>query len=653
VAGLFIVALMLAALGNGVLYGQSPGALSPDREQAGSVLFEDIPKVETASLYAQTLQEAPANVTVITRQEIRRYGYRTLAEALSNVRGFYVTSDGALLYAGVRGFNLPGDYNTRILVLVNGHAMTDNVYGAMYMFGQDFGIDMDLIERIEVVRGPSSAIYGSNGIFATINIFTRAPVDSPRATATAELGSFGDRKVQVSASRYLGRGANLLLSFSGFDVQGRTLDDPQLGSTGEVGAEHGYHIFSQLTRGNWSLTANVSDRKLLAPFGWYGSDYGDTGTSSRDGRSFVESSWTHAVGKGSSLRWRLYYDQYRYYGRYDSTTPGEPTTDERDYADGDWVGTQLTYQTGVPRLGKLTVGGEFNADIRNLQQTYDVGSPGLVRDTSEPNRSFGLFAQQEWDVSRKWTLVFGVRGDDSKRDGAFVSPKLSAVYRPDARSAYKFLYGRAFRNPSAFERYWLPNPQLAAEKMHTFEFVREKGLGRSLDAVATVYYYRLSDLIEGVPATETELQYRNWRDGRAVGAEFELRGRPLAWLEAAASGGWQEARYAQGGDLPNSPDKIVQVRAAMPLVHERLTMSLAGRYLSRRMTLYGWEVAGAPVADLTFTTKHFSRDFDLQCGIRNLLDRRYFDPMSEEHTLAVMPRAGRSIFLRLLWHYGE
>src|SRR6185436_13609357 len=122
-----------------------------------------------ASKYEQKISQALSSVTIVTSDEIKKQGYRTLAEILRSVRGLFITDDRAYSYLGIRGFGRPSDYNSRVLVLVDGHRMNDNIYDSV-LIGTEGVVDVDLINRVEVIRGPSSSIYGDNAFFGVVNI---------------------------------------------------------------------------------------------------------------------------------------------------------------------------------------------------------------------------------------------------------------------------------------------------------------------------------------------------------------------------------------------------------------------------------------------------------------------------------------------------
>ena len=617
-------------------------------------------QVETASLKKQSLSDAPADVTVITAAEIRRYGYRTLAEALSNVRGFYTTQDGGFQYVGVRGFSLLGDYNTRFLVMINGHQMTDNVYGAMYMFGQDFGLDMDLVDQIEIVRGPSSSLYGSNGVFATINIITKTAGDQASASASTEIGSFGETKVLASATFRVGRTGRGLVSGSMFHTDGRTVglstsDNPgQVVNIGGVGKEQGYHSFATLAWNRWSVTAMFGERRVAVPTGYYKTDLGDSGTRDLESRNFVELAWHRPLGHGKALKWRAYYDQFRYDGIYNYVHGYNEQN--FDGAAGDWVGSQLLYQQEHPKLGTITAGAEVNIDIRNSQYQYSLYSTpeGIERQDyfliRQLNANYGMFIQDEWKPAAAWTIYLGGRFDDSRNNPAVFSPRAAVVYKRKA-ATYKVMYGRAFRNPSTFERYYTPNPSLTAERIQSIEVSREQQLSKGLRLLTSVFHYSLSDLIQGVPVDEYTLQYQNSSKASATGMELEMNGHPFEWLDTTASYTLQRVRGVDDQQrLENSPVQIAQFRAAVPFARNRMVVSGAMRYVSSRLTALDGAVPAATVFDLTGTAKAGNRGMELQFGVRNLFNNQYADPLSAEHASAVLPRAGRSVYVKLTWH---
>jgi signal transduction histidine kinase len=338
-------------------------------------LFGDLPTVEAVALHAQTLAEAPANVSVITAADIRHYGYRTLAEALASVRGFYVTNDHTYHYVGVSGVSLPGDFNTRLLVMLNGHPLTDNIYNSNGFFGQDFGLDMDLVERIEIIRGPTSARYGSNGMLTNINVVTCSPVDGERLRVSTETDSFGERKLSASSSLYLGGGANLLVSGSAFNNTGISFPPASLGlppqsvppgaSGSNADGERAYHTFANLIWHDWSFTAYFNSRDKQPPVGLGTSLSDDPSQHVVDGRSMAGATYKHQVGPGK-LQWQISYDRYRCQDRYDYPVDGQIQA-VRDYNRGDWVDSQLTYELPVRSVGSLAVGVEGSWELRNLQ----------------------------------------------------------------------------------------------------------------------------------------------------------------------------------------------------------------------------------------------------------------------------------------------
>ena len=638
---------------------------STPKPDLGSMSFEQLMaiKVQGASLHPQSLQDAPASVTIISAEDIRKYGYRTLGEALASVRGFSLSNNRTYHSVGVRGFNLPSDYGNRILVLVNGHNMADNVFDSMLWFGVDFPVDLKLMQRIEVIRGPSSAIYGSNGVLATINIITKTPNEVGPVSLTASVGSFGEKKIQVMGSTPLGQNASLLLSGSVFNNSGEKslyfpgFDTPQNnhGVAQRMDGEKGYHFFGNLVWRNWTFTTVISDRNKTQPISWGPTVFNDRGTHVVENSNYVEAAYTREV-RGGTLDWKTYYNQTHLGGRFDYPLESS-TEDNRTLSWGDWVGTSLTYRLDVRRLGTLTAGLEGQVDLRALQSSSDV-SPAPIEfvNIDRRDKTLGLFVQDERQLSQHWKLDLGVRLDLSHYRQSFVSPRAALIYQPSAVGTYKFLYGRAFRNPSAFDLFYedgftaVANPAARPEKADTVEVDVERKIGRRMNLITSVYGYRISDFLTGVYTANGLIQTQNTGEIHATGFEIELNGRPSAWLQATASYAIQRSTDDVAKNvLPNSPDHQAKLRFAIPL-GRRFDLSSGMQYYSSALTLAGARLNAVYLADFTVTSRRLIPNLDVQFGVRNSFNRNYSEPIALDPRADSMRQPGRSVFVEFTAH---
>src|ERR1700687_789070 len=283
--------------------------------------LEDLMSINMDSVYGasgfkQKVTEAPASVTIITSDEIQRYGYRTLADILRNVRGFYVGYDRNYSYLGVRGYGLPGDYNSRITLLIDGHRLNDNIYeGAL--IGTEFPIDVDLIDRVEVIRGPNSSLYVASAFLGVINIITKRGHELQKVSVASNVASYGTYQGRVSYGNKFSNGLEVLLSGSWYDSHGqdqlffKEFDNPANNNGIAVNAdEDGFRqLLANVSLGRFTLHGVFGSRDKRIPTAPFGTVFNVTGTHTIDARGYLDLQYDGKLA-GWNLNNRIFYDQY-------------------------------------------------------------------------------------------------------------------------------------------------------------------------------------------------------------------------------------------------------------------------------------------------------------------------------------------------------
>ncbi|MCB9896486.1 MAG: TonB-dependent receptor [Planctomycetes bacterium] len=627
-------------------------------DDLSSLSLEDLLglQVETvsgASRHVQEQREAPSAVTVLTAEDVRRHGWRTLSDALRSVRGVDVTDDRSYEHLGLRGFNPLGDYNSRVLLLIDGHRMNDPVYDTATI-GLDLPLDLDLVERIELVRGPGSALYGSNAFFGVINIVTRKASDIAGAELAAGVGSRGLRLGRGTWGGEIDDGTSLVASVSGTGSDGDRYDypeysgDPTGGHVSGTDGERARSLWVALTRGDVTFTAASGRRAKDFPTGSYESVIGDDRNVTRDAHTWLDAAW-HPESDGPwDVTARAFYDDYSYFGTYVYDDGG--TYVNHDRGEGRTLGGELLVSNSSIEGHRLTLGGEVRDDYRQDQSNYDSD---VYLDVHDASTTWGVFAQDEIALADTLGLTAGMRYDRDTDFGGTLNPRLALVWTPREQSTVKLLAGDAYRAPNAFEASYhdgfvttKPNPDLDPETIRTYELVWEEDLAEGVRSSISLWRYALTDLItQVVDPADGLLVFENVDRVDAHGVEFEVEGRFESGWRTRLSQVWQQAEDGEGQPLTNSPDHLTKASLLAPLVDESLWLGLELQHTGERRTLAGDRSRAALVTNLTLRLLT-DDDWDLSATVTNLFDVAVEAPGGSDLAQDVLALPGRALVVQ-------
>lgn len=619
-------------------------------------------KVFTASRHLEKSEDAPSAVTIITADEIAKHGWRTLGEVLNSVRGFYLAYDRDYQNIGVRGFQRFGaDLDSRILLMIDGHRLNEKVYETAQV-GTEFPLDLDMIERIEIVRGPSSSMFGTNALFGVINIITRRPSVQRMLEFSGDAASFEGRTGRMA----LGLQKNdrsLFLSGSLYRNNGAAdLYFPEMVPVGNGGIAHNVdgdrydHFFANAQAGGFRLQGLYSTRTKLLSAAPYDTLFNHPQNRSKDERAYADLSYQHSLSATLDVDAHVYYDSALTIGTGMLEVPELGTEVEaKTRGRADWLGTSFNLSKQIGRH-RVMFGSEYEHAIRVDLENYYLGAPSLfsLRAHRTPQQAAG-YVQAEIKPLARLAINAGGRLDWFDTFGAAFTPRLAAIYTLNARTALKYIYGRAFRAPNAFESYYVdyvvvgePNPNLRPEHMESHEVVLERRLSTWLHLTAGGYYNRMRGLIEQAPDASNGLtHFVNIGRDTGRGLEFELEAKRASGLSGRASYTLADARDdMQNVRLTSSPLHTAKFDASIPLTRF-VFVSPEWNYTSAQATYQQTRVSPSFLTNLSVLLRPPHGNWEISATGYNLLDRRWWSPVGYDLRQAQILQDGRTFRIKL------
>jgi outer membrane receptor for ferrienterochelin and colicins len=687
----------LAALNLASILTLTAQAADVSEEEELAMSFGDKSHVSIATGSRVPVARAPSVATVITAQDIRAMGARDLDEVLETVPGLHVSRSPVLnapMYTirGMRGTLT----NPQVLMLVNGVPITSAYTGDR---GLNWGGQpLENVARIEVIRGPGSAVYGADAFAGVINIITRRADDISGTEIGARAGSFDTAAGWVlHGGRWSGIELAAYLQVGSTDGGGRTIEaDAQTGLDGIFGPlgvppasrapgpmNNDYKLIDaalELARGPWKLRSSYKRVFELGSGAGVAQALDPTGNNGSQ-RLDVDLSW-HDTAPDDGWEWLVRANAARYTedsqlvlfpagsnlggGFFQDGMIGNPAKwEHRLRLEGLAVysgraGHRVRLGLGYLKddLYKLRESKNFNPDFSPIgsgsrEDVVDVTDtvPFMVPHQREVLHAY---AQDEWSLARDWSLTAGVRHDRYSDFGGTTHPRVALVWDAAYDVTAKLLYGSAFRAPSFSELYIINNPtaignaRLKPERVRTLEMAVAWQTATNASVEANVFRYWMTDII----ALDGASIYRNQGRQNGEGLEVEARWEPSRQWRLAAQYALQHSEnQVTGADPGLAPRQQAQLRVDWRIAQGWQAHAQANWVADRRRQSGDTRPAPADytTVDVALRTSLDKGRWDLALVARNLLDADAREPSPAGTPFVSIPNdlplPGRAIFV--------
>ncbi len=572
------------------------------------------PIVVTASRTAQSISEVPASITIITQKDIVNSGSTTLAEVLQHEVGVQIVNNGSL--GSVASLSIRGSEAAQVLLLIDGIRMNSAQNGQFDL--SQLPIVLEQIERIEILRGPASNVYGANALGGVVQIITKKASDSPLTTLSWKQSRWDTRQLSLTAAQTI---SNVSFRLGLSDAE-----------------SYGYRENSELDQ--QSIDAAV---KIALPYKF-----------SLDFSTFHLNKETGVPGKTSLPS--PYANQEVRDSLYNLTLKG-PLGNSELQARGTYQRNHLHYvnpnnseddthliKTRTLELQDTLSLGWSDILIGGEARNYQLESTANGRHEQD---DFALFGEINAQLTEKIKAALGMRYDKPSDYSSQVSPRAALLYRLNDKTKLRATVGISYRAPSLNDLYWpdtgwtAGNPYLDPETAIEYEIGADHNFNNSDSLSFALFLREVEDLIDWAPDAGGKWTPSNVTDAQIYGAEIKGNWAATDFITLAGNYTYLHAVNKTTDEFVNTKPRH-QLHGSIDLgLWEKTFLRLQGQYLKyyekpdRDTNMYA-------VFDATLKRSFATSNFDLEgsLGIKNIFDREY--EVNEGY-----PMPGRALFVSL------